>query len=105
MGWAAGSRHDGDLLQEVARGLLQTLEALRDSKPVELIEAELEIPFVGTLADDAASVGLKHFRNVSLLTEDINSSRASDIWKICIAIGRDNASVLRVERYDSPATS
>jgi len=100
-----GVRHDGDLLREVAQGLLRTLEALRGATLLELVEAEVEIPFAGTPAGDAASVDLGNFRDVSLLTEDIGPSGASDTWRIRISIAKGQAAVLRVERYDTPAVA
>ncbi len=100
-----GVRHEGDLLREVAQGLLRTLEALRGATPLELVEAEMEIPFAGTPAGDTASAGLGDFRDVSLLAEDIGPSGASDTWRIRISIAKGQAAVLRVERYDSPAAS
>ncbi len=100
-----GLRHDGARLRAIVQGLVRMLEALRACRPVELVEAELEIPFAGILPRGAASVGLEHFRSVSLVAEDIGSSSASDLWKIRISIGRNRASTVTVERYDSPAAS
>lgn len=100
-----GLRHGSDLLQEVAQGLLQTLEGLRGATPLDLVEAQVEIPFAGTLTGGTASAGLKDFRDVSLLAEDIAVSRASDIWKIRVSIAKGHAAVLRVERYEAPAVS
>ena len=91
-------RQEGNLLREVAQGLLRTLEGLRGAALVELVEAEVEIPFVGRLAGDTALADLEDFQDVSLLTEDIAVSRASDTWKIRASIAKDRAAVLRVER-------
>lgn len=100
-----GVRHEGDLLREVAQGFLRTLEALRGATPLELVEAEVEIPFAGTLAGDAASAGLGDFRNVSLLAEDVGPASAADTWRIRISIAKGRAAVLRVERYEGPAVT
>lgn len=100
-----GLRDEGFLLEEIAQGLARTLEALCYATPLELVEAEVEIPFAGTAAGDATSVSLREFRNVSLLAKDIGPSSASDTWRIRISIAKPHAAVLRVERYDAPAAS
>jgi hypothetical protein len=100
-----GVRHEGVVLREVAQGLLRTLEALRGAKPLELVEAEVEIPFAGTRVGDIASAGLGDFRDVSLLAEDIGPSGDFNTWRLRISIAKGQAVVLRVERYDTPSIS
>lgn len=94
-------RHQSNLLRIVVHNLFQALNALRNSSSVGLVEAELVIPFVGTLAHEAVSPGLGDFHTVSLLTEDMECSNLSDIWKVHISIGMDQPSTLRLEKYDT----
>jgi hypothetical protein len=98
-------RHDGDLLGGVAQGLLRTLEALRGASPLELVEAEVEIPFAGTRSGESASASLGDFRTVSLLTEDIGPSSASNTWRMRISIAKGHATVLKLEKYEASAVS
>jgi hypothetical protein len=98
-------RREGDLLHEIARGLVQTLQALTAHGQMQLVKAELEVPFVGTRADRTVSVDLKDFRNVSLLADDIGSSGGSRIWKLCISMVGNEAPVITVGRYDAPTVS
>lgn len=100
-----GARHESNPLQEVIHDLLQALNALRDSRPVELVEAELAIPFIGKLARKTSLPDPEDFRAVSLLATDIERSDISDIWSIRILIGKDQATTLRLEKYDSSTVS
>jgi len=72
---------------------------------MELVEAELVIPFVGTLTREVVSPGLADFYNVSLLAEDIDRSGISDIWSIRITIGKTQPDVLRLEKYEASTVS
>ena len=105
MGPGGEAQPDGDLLSEVAQALARTFEALCSATPFELVEAEVGVPFVGILAGDSASAGLRDFRDVSLLAENIGPSSASDTWRVCISVAAGRATDLRVERYDAPAVT
>lgn len=97
--------HEGNFLLEVTQELFRMLESLRCDTPLELVEAELEIPFVGKPAGDDALASLADFRHVSVLAEDMVASGVSDVWRIRISVMKDHAAILRVERYETPATS
>lgn len=99
------ARYGGNLLWETTQELIRVLEGLRHATPLELIEAELEIPFIGKPAGDTSPASLAGFRDVSVIAEDIGASGVSDIWRIRISIMKDRAAILRVERYDTPAAS
>ena len=96
-----GILHSTYSLQGIVHNLMQAFNELQDSRPFEIIDAEMVIPFVGTLAHRVASPSLRDFVNVSILTEDIERSRNSDIWKIRISVRQNETNIVRLEKYDT----
>jgi len=100
LGWEPKPSED-ELRKQLRGTLAGALGTLGDDPEVQNVARTLYAKY----KRDAASVDLGNFRDVSLLTEDIGPSGASDTWRIRISIAKGQAAVLRVERYDTPAVA
>jgi hypothetical protein len=98
-------RHKCNLLEEVTQLFIQTIKNPSNAIPLELMEVELKIPYVGKLINESGIANLADFQDISILTKDIVASCASDVRKIRILILSDEILVLGVERHEALAVS
>lgn len=102
---SAAPRNPGVVLAEVVRCLCVYLEALRDSRPLRLFEAEVEIPFTGTHGKSTPGADLEGFTDISFLTEEVRVANMSKMWVLRLEIKHNTPGSLRIEKYDTTAAS
>ena len=91
-------RREDEALGAVADEVLRILEPLRSGRSLQLVEADVEIPFARTVTRRVSAGRGGGRSEVSLLADDIRVSAASDIGWLRISITENRAPTVRVER-------